>query len=343
VKRIVSFALVLLMVAGLLPMFGIGTAFAAETAVVNNPNSADRLHLRASPSASSASYGRYYNGVVVTILEYTASGYVKVRVGSGDGSRVGYMLSNALAFGSAGGSVRSAIPTLYVKNSSLNLRASNSTSSGLLGSYKSGTAVDLIGYGSSWHHVRVNGKYGYMLASGLTSAPNGGSSSGSSGGSSSSITSGSVGYVSNGKRLHLRSGAGTGYSSLGLYYTGCPVTALASSSNGWVKVRIGNVNQGSQTGYMMTEYLAFGNVLSSIKNAMPKFTNYSSARGIYDKPYLSEYETSNAQYLGWSEWIGYEVKLDILGELSNGWVHVRLYGGNLVAGAIGNTGFTVRP
>lgn len=38
------------------------------TATVNNPNPADRLNLRAKPSTTSTSLGKYYSGTVVDIL-----------------------------------------------------------------------------------------------------------------------------------------------------------------------------------------------------------------------------------------------------------------------------------
>ena len=52
-----------------------------DGAVVNNPNPQDRLHLRAKPSMPSQSFGKYYNGTPVKIIEYRTDDWVKVVVG----------------------------------------------------------------------------------------------------------------------------------------------------------------------------------------------------------------------------------------------------------------------
>ncbi|MCL1963828.1 MAG: SH3 domain-containing protein [Firmicutes bacterium] len=62
-------------------------------AVVNNPNPADRLNLRASPSVEAASLGKYYNGTVVEILLGNGA-WCKVRVDV-DG-KIGYMMRKYL-------------------------------------------------------------------------------------------------------------------------------------------------------------------------------------------------------------------------------------------------------
>ena len=50
-------------------------------AIVQNPNAADRLNLRAAPSRDAQSLGKYYNGVEVQILEDLNKGWVRVRIG----------------------------------------------------------------------------------------------------------------------------------------------------------------------------------------------------------------------------------------------------------------------
>ena len=64
--------------------------------------------------------------------------------------------------------------------------------------------------------------------------------------------SASVAYV-DGKtsdRVHLRSAASTQSASLGLFFTGTPVTCLSSRADTWTRVQIG-----TQKGYMMSEFL----------------------------------------------------------------------------------------
>jgi uncharacterized protein YgiM (DUF1202 family) len=137
-------------------------------AVVNNPNPSDRLNLRVGPSSDADSLGRYYNGTAVTIIEYTSETWAKVRISAGQGGIEGYAMRQYLS--TDGSYIASAIPTYYVNTSRLVMRTSRSTSSAPMGSYKRGTAVEILGYGETWHHVRVGGKIGFMHASYLTPA-----------------------------------------------------------------------------------------------------------------------------------------------------------------------------
>lgn len=62
-------------------------------AMVNNPDPKDRLHLRAAPSRQAASYGKYYSGTPVRVLEQKGD-WAKVRIGG----REGWMMAEYLAF-----------------------------------------------------------------------------------------------------------------------------------------------------------------------------------------------------------------------------------------------------
>ena len=68
-------------------------------AVVNNPNPADRLHLRVSPERGAASLGKFYNGTPVQVLEERGD-WVQVEIGL-DGNLTGWMMKKYLAFGEA--------------------------------------------------------------------------------------------------------------------------------------------------------------------------------------------------------------------------------------------------
>ena len=145
----------------------------AAYAVVNNPNSADRLHLRVAPRTSAASLGKYYNGVQVDVLEYMANDWVKVRIGD----TVGYMVGAFLAFGDDRLNVRSAIPVMTVSNPNpadrLNLRRTASDKSESLGKYYNGTMVEVLGIGTVWYHVRIGeNQIGYMMAKYLQTTGN---------------------------------------------------------------------------------------------------------------------------------------------------------------------------
>jgi len=66
-------------------------------ALVNNPNPADRLHLRVKPDRNAASLGKFYNRTPVYILE-RGDTWTKVRVGSGLDGLTGYMMTKYLVF-----------------------------------------------------------------------------------------------------------------------------------------------------------------------------------------------------------------------------------------------------
>ena len=137
------------------------------TAVVNNPNPADRLNLRTSASGSASTLGKYYSGTVVALLSAESNGWYKVQIGTA----TGYMDADYLAIGTAASSVQSTMPTATVQNTSgtgLHLRGGQSTNAKSLGLYKNGTQVTVMGITESWYHVMVGDQTGYMLASGMT-------------------------------------------------------------------------------------------------------------------------------------------------------------------------------
>ena len=69
-------------------------------ALVNNPNPADRLHLRVKPDKGAESLGKFYNRTPVYILKHGKT-WTKVRVGSGLDGITGYMMTKYLAFDEA--------------------------------------------------------------------------------------------------------------------------------------------------------------------------------------------------------------------------------------------------
>ena len=75
-------------------------------AVVNNPDPADRLHLRAKADRGSQSLGKYYNGTPVYVLE-TRGDWVQVNIFG----TTGWMMKKYLAFDENGYSVETALPS----------------------------------------------------------------------------------------------------------------------------------------------------------------------------------------------------------------------------------------
>lgn len=76
-------------------------------AVVNNPDPADRLHLRYRDDRTSRSFGKYYNGTPAEVLR-TAGDWAFVRVGG----MSGWMMKEYLAFGKDAWEVGAVFPSL---------------------------------------------------------------------------------------------------------------------------------------------------------------------------------------------------------------------------------------
>ncbi len=119
----------------------------------------------------------------------------------------------------------------------------------VIGSYRTGTVVTILGEYGGWYHVTTpDGKTGYMVKTYITL----------SGGYTPTVPewhgtpSGETGYVysANGRGVRLRSTPQvTGYNVIGLYSVGTRLTILERGSY-WHRVSIG-----SQTGYMMAQYI----------------------------------------------------------------------------------------
>ena len=83
-------------------------------AFVNNPNPADRLHLRTKPNKNAASLGKFYNRTPVYVLG-TEGEWAHVRIGNETDGLEGYMMKKFLAFGSDKDSIACAFPQKFVK------------------------------------------------------------------------------------------------------------------------------------------------------------------------------------------------------------------------------------
>ncbi|MCH5286103.1 MAG: SH3 domain-containing protein [Christensenellaceae bacterium] len=257
-KRLMAFCLALMLLVCAVPMRQADAA--SMTATVKG----GWLHLRQSPSTSSAIISSYYTGTKVTILGSSGSWYhVKV------GSKTGYMMASYLNVNADSGSTSAPSGNLNItawvtsaNGGNVRMRSGPSTNYSVLASYKVGTQVTILAKGTYWFQISVNGKVGYMMSSYLTTtAP--GSSSGSS-----DLPSGGSGYIAyvwaaNGGTVNLRLGAGKNFSVIGSYSVGTPVTVLTYGTT-WCSVRVG-----TRTGYMMTEFLRTDNASSGGATTSP--------------------------------------------------------------------------
>ena len=132
-------------------------------AIVQNPNAADRLNLRAAPSRDAQSLGKYYNGVEVQILEDLNNGWVRVRIGH-RGTAEGYMMKGYLQEDGTQ-TVKSAMPTYTSTSSAWELYQSRDVN-GAYDMYGYGETVTLLGFTSKWWHVQIREYTGFVPADG---------------------------------------------------------------------------------------------------------------------------------------------------------------------------------
>lgn len=234
----------------------------ATHAVVNNPNPADRLNLRAQPNTNSASLGRFYNGTVVVVIE-KGNVWSLVEV---NGLR-GYMMNQFLFFNNASptptpvpGATATIPPssTVYyavVNNprvtERLNLRALPSLDSAVLGRFYNGTSVKVLQLDTIWCAVEVNGIRGYMMTQYLSFSGSSGNNNNNNNNNSGAYVNALVNNPVATQRLNLRAGPSTGYASLGLFYNGTIVKVYDRGPE-WCQVEVGG-----KAGYMMARYLSF--------------------------------------------------------------------------------------
>ena len=136
-------------------------------AFVNNPNPEDRLHLRTRASKSSASLGKFFNRTPVQILSREGE-WAKVRIGLGEASLEGYMMTKYLAFGEDMESVGCAFPQLQLSEEMVGegapMRSKPDSSSKMIPErWHSGSGDYIIGVvGDEWYVLmRADGSVGY--------------------------------------------------------------------------------------------------------------------------------------------------------------------------------------
>lgn len=135
----------------------------SEWAVVNNPDPEDRLNLRAEPSRASSSLGKYFNGVMVEVLERTGDGWDHVRVGATEG----YMMMEYLADPAKMiVVVEPVLPVATVNNPFADaqglLEKPDSADVTLMVTLYNGTEVTVLGLTEQRAHVQYCGVTGYI-------------------------------------------------------------------------------------------------------------------------------------------------------------------------------------
>lgn len=287
---------------------------AGTPAWIQNRDSGYRLNLREEPSVTAKSIGKYYTGTPVTLTGQIKYGFAQVLLA---GTTLGWLDIRFLT--TDGISFVPETPVLTVQNNGATLRSGPSTSYSRLNWYPKGTAVTILGVRSDgWYHVQVDEQVGYMAESVLSGTfPFGyGMDSDHPSVTSSTTDQTSVFYINTrtaGGQLHLRKSASSTSKSLGLFYTGTPLTIVNYTRTGWAYVRIGQIE-----GYMDADYLT---TTKPTQYGMNRTIQNTRATGLN----LRSLPSTGGELLKFAP--NYS-NITVLGELSDGWCYVE-YDGTL--------------
>lgn len=307
--------ILLLMMATLFVLPGFALADGQWLAFINNPNSADRLHLRAQPSANAKSLGKYYNGAYITPLE-DGGDWIRVRVGKGAACLEGWMQKKFLYLGATQPEIipEFAMP-LYMSTQSTKLyQAPRKDAKVRL--LKGGQNVYLMGFSDSWWHVVLIDREGNAESAFVPAK-------------SKSLKllncfpEKNPIYISNPDerdRLHLWEAPSEKARSLGKYYNGTVGELITFSDDGkWVRVEMYG-----RIGWMMRRFVMMeGDGPSPCKYAIPTVSITRNAP-LYDAPKTN---TSHQRNLTAG------TAVQVLGLIDEGWLHIE---------AGGQTGFVKR-
>lgn len=203
-------------------------------------NNGKGVNLRTGPGVTFHIVGTFEVGTPLTILS-AGDTWSQVSINGATGWMMTTFIKNGY-----NGNVDVVEPyTAYVVSNNgkgVVLRSGPSKQYDILATYNVGQPVSMLSYGKNWCKISVNGLEGYMMTEYLsTEKP----------AVSGSISTNYAAYVTsgNGKGVRMRMGAGTLYPTIATYSVGTRVTVLEYGKK-WCKIRVG-----SNTGYMMTEFL----------------------------------------------------------------------------------------
>lgn len=207
------------------------------------------LNVRAKATANSERLGGLANGAKVQYYS-DSNGWLKINYNN----RTGYICKQytnvtkgATASGgntTSGGSAASG--KVRITASSLRVRKSNSTSSGILGNLPNGTVVSYTGENNGWLKIQYQGQTGWISKQYTTPA---GGANVAQAPVATKPSGGTTKYVT-ASTLNVRKGPGTSYEAIGSLSNGAQVTVY-SSSNGWSKIA-----HASGTAYVSSQYLS---------------------------------------------------------------------------------------
>lgn len=140
----------------------------------------------------------------------------------------------------------------------LNVRQAPATGSAIIGKVTNGQTLNVTARQTGWLKISYNGKVGYVSSQYTkeTSTTNSGT------------------YYVNATSLNVRSGAGTGYASIGKLINGQAVSVTKDLGNGWYQI-----SYNGRTGYVSKQY-----VVKTAVKAAAEFTVEATAYTPLESP-----------------------------------------------------------
>lgn len=279
-------------------------------------NSAEgfRLNLREEPSVNAKSLGKYFTGTPVTLTGEVKDGFAQVLLAD---MILGWLDMRFLTTDPAELVPETPMVTVQKAGSGATLRSGPATTFDRLGWYEHGTLITVLGVRSDgWYHVTVDGLTGFM-SEGLLSGAfpySHGTDSDNPVLTHTAANDEAVLYIntrSATSQLNLRKEATPSSKSLGLFYTGTPLTVISYTRTGWAYVRIGHTE-----GYVDADYLT---AEPPTRYGEKHMVRNSRASGLN----LRSLPSTGGEQLGFVENYDHVI---VLGTLSDGWCYVNYDG-----------------
>lgn len=134
---------------------------------ISNPNPADRLHLRTAPNANAKSLGKYYNGCVGTLLDFTENGeWLKVDLYG----QTGYMKSEFVTVEGKVNRTYWGIPTVKTIRQNVPIYEEQPKGNSYEATLPLGAEMEVLGVSADERvlHVRYDGATWFMMAADTT-------------------------------------------------------------------------------------------------------------------------------------------------------------------------------
>ncbi len=217
-----------------------------QIAIVDNTGGGRFLNFRQQPDYNARVLGIFYDGVPLYVLSYDFYGWIKVQING----QIGYVSADYVRYYE--GLASSTVATIKTpNNTAMNLRSGPGDQYGVVRQVAGDRYVMVLGKGSGWWKVSIDGQVGFMnsnfLVEGLRAAKDIAAENGGGTGEAYAVVSNPIST----QALNLRAFPINNSQVLAKLYNG---TRLYVDQQGqeWSAV---TVEDSGMTGYVMTQYL----------------------------------------------------------------------------------------